>query len=334
MMKLRQAIANRRSIRRFLPTEVPQDKVLRVLDSARLCQSAKNRQPWRFLVVRGGRRRQLAQLLQDRAEAHPGVPSSSGQTADVIRQAPVLILVFCAKDSLWHDADYLSIGGAMEHMCLTAQAEGLGALWIRDTVYAEEALRQATGYPDLDLAGAVALGYPAENPPMRPRLSLAELMLPALPEPRRETLSSFWVMGREGSTAEGDGFIQRLWSEAQACFADIEPLVVKDAQGRPAGIWGCMSSMDRSFAPWEAGFTRGLYLAGAQCPAQAQPPQGWTRWQVPGFEYLVFPGGGPEAFSLAMAYLRGNGLSLCGAQQDHTDPATGCNEMYFPIRRL
>ena len=77
-----------------------------------------------------------------------------------------------------------------------------------------------------------------------------------------------------------------------------------------------------------------VYLAGAQCPAQAQPPQGWTRWQVPGFEYLVFPGGGPEAFSLAMAYLRGNGLSLCGAQQDHTDPATGCNEMYFPIRRL
>ena len=199
-MKLRQAIANRRSIRRFLPAEVPQDKVLRVLDSARLCQSAKNRQPWRFLVVRGGRRRQLAQLLQDWAEARPGVPSSSGQTADVIRQTPVLILVFCAKDSLWHDDDYLSIGGAMEHMCLTAQAEGLGALWIRDTVYAEEALRQATGYPDLDLAGAVALGYPAENPPMRPRLSLAELMLPALPEPRRETLSSFWVMGREGST--------------------------------------------------------------------------------------------------------------------------------------
>ena len=165
-MTLQQAIADRRSIRRFLPLDVPEDKVLRVLESARLCQSAKNRQPWRFLVVRGGRRRQLAQLMLDWAEAHPDIPSSSGYTARVIRQAPVLILVFCEKDDMWRDADYLSIGGAMEHMCLTAHAEGLGALWIRDTVYAEAALRQAADYPDMDLAGAVALyhaaaaGYP------------------------------------------------------------------------------------------------------------------------------------------------------------------------------
>ena len=333
-MTLQQAIADRRSIRRFLPLDVPEDKVLRVLESARLCQSAKNRQPWRFLVVRGGRRRQLAQLMLDWAEAHPDIPSSSGYTARVIRQAPVLILVFCEKDDMWRDADYLSIGGAMEHMCLTAQAEGLGALWIRDTVYAEAALRQAVGYPELDLAGAVALGYPAENPPMRPRLSLAELTLSAPPEPRREVLSTFWVMGREGSTEEGEGLVRRLWDEAQARFSEIEPLILHDASGRPAGVWGCMSSMDRRFAPWEEGFTRGLYLAGAECPADAQPPEGWTKWQVPGFEYLVFPGGGPEAFSLAMAYLRGNGMSLCGAQQDHTNPVTGQNEMFFPVRRL
>ena len=77
-MTLQQAIADRRSIRRFLPLDVPEDKVLRVLESARLCQSAKNRQPWRFLVVRGGRRRQLAQLMLDWAEAHPDIPSSYG----------------------------------------------------------------------------------------------------------------------------------------------------------------------------------------------------------------------------------------------------------------
>ena len=145
---------------------------------------------------------------------------------------------------------------------------------------------------------------------------------------------AFAVIGLEGSTEEGSGFVQRLWAEANARFPEMEPLALRDENGCLLGVWGAMTDPSLSFRPWTEGFTRGLYLAGAECPADAQPPSGWTKWQVPGFEYLVFPGGGPEAFSLALAYLRGNGLSLCGAQQDHTDAATGQNEMYFPVRRL
>ncbi|WP_257467769.1 hypothetical protein [Bifidobacterium pseudolongum] len=39
------------------------------------------------------------------------------------------------------------------------------------------------------------------------------------------------VIGKEGTTADGDGFIQRLWADANAHFDEIRLLDKTDATG-------------------------------------------------------------------------------------------------------
>lgn len=144
---------------------------------------------------------------------------------------------------------------------------------------------------------------------------------------------TFAVIGMEGATSDGEGFIARLWEQANARFGEIAHLVCRDAQGAPAGVWGAMSDYSRSFRPWEKDFSEGLYLAGAECPPDALPPEGWTKWIIPGFEYLRAPVS-PTCFRDTLAYIDAQGLALAGAVHDFTDPRTGQGYMLFPIRKL
>ena len=43
--------------------------------------------------------------------------------------------------------------------------------------------------------------------------------------------TSFSIIGREGSTMDGQGFIQKLWSEAYSHFSEIQSLAKKDENG-------------------------------------------------------------------------------------------------------
>ena len=147
----------------------------------------------------------------------------------------------------------------------------------------------------------------------------------------RIILPSCTVIGKEGSTHDGPGFIQNLWVDANAHFTEIEPLVKRDARGVPVGFWGAMTDFSRAFLPWENNFSEGLYLAGAECVDNAQPPEGWTKWIIPSFEYLKVEN---ADFSAVLQYMNENNLSLSGAVHDFTDPATGRNYMLFPIRKL
>lgn len=58
---------------------------------------------------------------------------------------------------------------------------------------------------------------------------------------------AFAVIGKEGSTLEGQGFIQSLWADANAHFAQVQPLAKKDKDGNLVGIWGVMSDFSRSY---------------------------------------------------------------------------------------
>ena len=61
---------------------------------------------------------------------------------------------------------------------------------------------------------------------------------------------------------------------------------MKLSEGNLLGIWGAMSDFSLSFMPWEDNFTQGLYLAAVECIDNAEAPEGWTKWRIPGFEYL------------------------------------------------
>lgn len=144
---------------------------------------------------------------------------------------------------------------------------------------------------------------------------------------------AFSVIGKEGSTADGADFVQRLWAAANAGFREIEGLAKKDEQGSPIGIWGAMSDFSRSFQPWED-FRKGLYLAGVECKDAAEAPDGWTKWDIPGYEYICVENEGEDTFSQGIKYLADQNLKIVGAVHDYTCPRTGKSYMFFPIRRL
>lgn len=144
----------------------------------------------------------------------------------------------------------------------------------------------------------------------------------------------FTVIGKEGSTEEGSGFVQRLWSDANSNFAEIAHLAKKNEDGNLVGIWGAMSDFSRSYQPWENNFRKGLYLAGAECEDDAVPPKGWSKWMIPGFEYLYVECENDAVFQKMIAYLKENQIPLAGAVHDFTCPQTGKNYMFFPIRKL
>lgn len=145
---------------------------------------------------------------------------------------------------------------------------------------------------------------------------------------------SFAVIGKEGSTKGGSGFIQNLWDDANRCFHEVASLARKDENGNILGIWGLMSDFSRSFHPWEDDFTKGLYLAGVEVSGDAQPPQGWVKWIVPSYEYVYVKNQDENTFTEVIKYLRDNRIKLVGAVHDFNCPGDGQGYMLFPIRRL
>lgn len=189
-------ISRRRSIRRYKQTEIPPELVNEILEAGRLAPSGKNRQPWRFLVYGGEPKRRLLETMEAGISREAGqealLPESAHGLPDarntlrIMREAPLLIMVFNPHgkppfDTITPDerfaeiVDSLSIGAAIENMLLTAEAMGIGSLWIANTCFA---------YPELvshmkitgQLIGAVALGYADEQPAQRPRKPLEELV--------------------------------------------------------------------------------------------------------------------------------------------------------------
>ncbi len=144
---------------------------------------------------------------------------------------------------------------------------------------------------------------------------------------------SFAVIGKEGSTSDGENFIQALWNHANLHFEEVGHLAKKDENGNIVGIWGAMSDFSRSFQPWED-FNKGLYLAGVECADDAQAPSGWTKWMIPGYEYLCAECEEDDTFSKTIEYMKENHIPLVGAVHDFTCPKTGKNYMFFPIKKL
>jgi nitroreductase len=172
------AIAGRRSIRKFKSDPVPRELVERVLAATVQAPSGKNQQPWRFVVVSGEARSEMLRILREgiAQRKEDGVdPGSSEWTANCMEQAPATIFVFnggapesSGPDEGGNVVDVQSIGGAIQTMLLAAQDMGLGTLWICDVFYAYRELQEWLGRKEQMIA-AVSLGYADEAPDPRPR---------------------------------------------------------------------------------------------------------------------------------------------------------------------
>jgi nitroreductase len=148
-------ILTRRSIRRYTDQPVSEEVVTQLLKAAMAAPSAKNMQPWHFVVVRD--RASLASI----AAASP--------YAGMTKRAQVAIVI-CADSEIdppwsWWVQD---CSAATENVLLAANELGLGAVWLgfyplEDRI---EKVRTLLGLPDHIVPfSVIPLGYPAEQQP-------------------------------------------------------------------------------------------------------------------------------------------------------------------------
>jgi nitroreductase len=176
-----EAIKKRRSIRKFSNTPVPRDLIESILEAATQAPSGKNRQPWRFVVLEGDKKKELIEIMSKSVEHLKSIGINTGScewTIKCMDHAPATVLVFNdssspkekheGMDKYQWLVDIQSIGGAIQTMILAAEELGLGTLWICDVFYADEQICSWLNRKD-ELIGAVSIGYANEAPAARPR---------------------------------------------------------------------------------------------------------------------------------------------------------------------
>jgi nitroreductase len=146
-------IKSRRSVRAYLPRSVSRKILEDIIDCARLAPTARNDQPWEFVVVTEKLMLEAIARFADHGR--------------FIGDAPVCVAVF-SKDTKYYIEDG---SAATENIMLAARAHGLGSCWVAGDkkMYAED-IRKLLKVPDgFKLVSLVALGETASIPPIRKR---------------------------------------------------------------------------------------------------------------------------------------------------------------------
>jgi coenzyme F420-0:L-glutamate ligase / coenzyme F420-1:gamma-L-glutamate ligase len=182
------AVRGRRSVRRYLSREVPEELVNEVLEAGRWAPSPHGRQPWRFAVItQEETRERLAGAMGEEWRANLEM---DGQSPEVVERrlegsrqrlldAPVLVLLCLYLEDLdiYPDAErqenettmaVQSLGAAAQNMLLAAYDLGLDSSWMCAPLFCPGKVVEALGL-DLKLTphALLTLGYADGDPPKR-----------------------------------------------------------------------------------------------------------------------------------------------------------------------
>ncbi len=158
-MDVFEAIRTRRSIRKYRPELVPEEKLEMILEAARLAPSAGNRQPWRFVVVQNvDRKKALAEVANNQA---------------FLKDAAAIVVAVGDPEASarWYEKDTMI---ALEHMVLAATALGYGTCWIG--AFDEDAAKRLLRIPaKMKVVAILPIGVSSEKPAPKPRKELSEI---------------------------------------------------------------------------------------------------------------------------------------------------------------
>ena len=181
-------LLGRRSVRRYLDKEVPEEVVQRVLEAARWAPSPHGRQPWRFAVVT--REETKARLAEAMGEEWRSNLQMDGQSAEVVEKrlegsrrrlldVPVLVLLCLYLEELDAYPDAVrqqnestmavqSLGAAAQNALLAAYSMGLDTSWMCAPLFCPEKVAVALDLnPKLVPHALLTLGYAEADPPKR-----------------------------------------------------------------------------------------------------------------------------------------------------------------------
>lgn len=152
-MNFKEVIEKRRSIRKYKDTPVPKEKIIKILEAARIAPSASHRQPWHFIVV------------EDKETIKKLAKSEWAATAPVM----IVGLADQAASPNWCIND---LGIAFEHLVLAATDLGLGTCWMGQSKR-EALVKGLLDIPDnFKVIALTPLGEADETPLPKERKSL------------------------------------------------------------------------------------------------------------------------------------------------------------------
>ncbi len=166
-MDILQTIANRYSCRKYLPDQVPEEILQKILEAGRLAPTAKNLQPFKILVIDPTKHQEALRTMYNRPWFY---------------SAPLILGIFGHTGNNWvrtydQKAHYqVDCAIVMDHMLLTANSLGLGTCWV--CAFDPQKARELAGLPaEYEPVAFTPLGYPADQRAPLPKKPLAEILL-------------------------------------------------------------------------------------------------------------------------------------------------------------
>ena len=173
-------IKARRSVRTFTKDDVSEEQVRVLLSAANQAPSAHNQQAWRFIVLRGDKKSELAQLVTEQSASLPRPAAALLRMgAKSILSAPVVIAVANTGDLIRHGTDLFKVekemandffrtmeiqssAAAVQNLLLAATSLGLGTVWLGILYLIKDEVLRFLGEPGGEFMAVVPVGHPAK----------------------------------------------------------------------------------------------------------------------------------------------------------------------------
>lgn len=174
-MELREAIENRRSIRKYLSEKVSEDILIDAIKYGCKAPSAHNRQPWKFKIVTEQEKNKIADALYVRTNNIVG--HTGPHTSNIIKEVPNLIMVFIDNDNMANrDMDVISIGACIENIILYLTDLNIGTLWIGNTNLINDEIKEILNVP-YETISCIGIGFKNQDPHARPRKEIEDVLI-------------------------------------------------------------------------------------------------------------------------------------------------------------
>lgn len=167
----------RRSIRKYIDKAVEDEKIIQLLESARLAPSGSNTQPWHFIVVKSDLSRQNLAEISHNQKWMLSAPVFIVCVADIRCRIEENVDVSLNENSPQEELKQIirDTSISVEHILLEADNLGLGTCWV--AWFTQDEIRPILNIPaDKYVVGIITLGYANETPKARPRKTLKEMM--------------------------------------------------------------------------------------------------------------------------------------------------------------
>lgn len=167
----------RRSIRKYQNRKVEKEKIVQILESARLAPSGSNTQPWTFIIVESEDTREKLSIADHHQKWMMTAPVFIVCVADIRCRISSDIQVRLDESSPEPELKQIirDTAIAMEHILLEAENLGLATCWT--AWFEQDAVRPILNIPDDKyVCGIITVGYGDEAPKHRSRKTIEEIV--------------------------------------------------------------------------------------------------------------------------------------------------------------